>query len=43
VKIVAVRDLDLGDAIYQGEADCYVQYHFPTQHNVSGTTVHTQY
>ena len=35
VKVVAVRDILTEDSMYLGEADCFVQYHFPSQNNLS--------
>ena len=31
VKVVAMRNLTLDEGMYLGEADCFIQYHFPTQ------------
>ena len=33
IKIVSVRGLTLDENMHMGEADCFVQYHFPTQSN----------
>ena len=40
VKVVAVRDILTEDSMYLGEADCFVQYHFPAQSNLSCEYLH---
>lgn len=35
IKVVAVRDLITEESMYLGEADCFVQYHFPAQNHLS--------